>query len=548
MAKLIVVCARRQLGHQRVAQMAQIGARLIPNNIHPRAPWISSDARLAIVVVNPPARKEASGLSVCLGTMFGLTASERFRPCGDVPDGSFLLCRSDDSNLEFATDAVGSRTLWWVCTNDNFFASTSQRAIVSLLGSFRLRQEAPAWMISAGCLGPHGAWDARLQRLEPDSRLILNRQEWTIAVHRRTSCFLVQEASQTELIESLHAALGTACKGLGSLAATWPLALSGGIDSRALLVFLRNEGLQRCITWGSQASIGRDGTDASLASALAAHYGLRHDFYPLDLPIDAPDVLMERFLVAGEGRVDHLSGYLDGFDLWRRLFDEGVDGIIRGDEGFGWVTATSEPQVRHRVGARRLADSFSDEELEDMGFVRQTWPERLAHRSSETLATWRDRLYHEFRIPIILAALNDLKSSYVEIANPLLHRSIIDIVRGMPDTLRTEKRLFRAMVLSMSPPLSIASCTATPRVEPIIGQGPFRDLIEDEIRSSNASQYLPTSFRTQLIGELNRQRATKDASPRKGSLWTKFGVDFNRLLLRAFCTTRMCRLLKLDAT
>ncbi|HJW75750.1 MAG TPA: hypothetical protein VJ787_08805, partial [Thermoleophilia bacterium] len=70
-----------------------------------------------------------------------------------APDGSFVIVRDGRRFLELVSDIVGSRTLWYVLTDQAFLASTSQRALVALLGDFALSRVAVAWMLSSGSLG-----------------------------------------------------------------------------------------------------------------------------------------------------------------------------------------------------------------------------------------------------------------------------------------------------------------------------------------------------------------------------------------------------------
>ena len=72
-----------------------------------------------------------------------------------------------------------------------------------------------------------------------------------------------------------------------------------------------------------------------MARRLAEYYGVDHSFLATDPGDEPPRVLIDRFLVAGEGRTDQIAGYLDGLAIWKTLFDEGVTGVIRGDEP-GW--------------------------------------------------------------------------------------------------------------------------------------------------------------------------------------------------------------------
>ena len=130
--------------------------------------------------------------------------------------------------------------------------------------------------------------------------------------------------------------------------------------------------------------------------------------------------------------------------IWREMNASGVVGIIRGDEGFGWSSVTSEMTVRHSVGCALCSD-FANlaEVIGKFGLAPQDVPAELLRGEGESLAAWRDRLYHVYRLPTVLAALSDIKFAYVEQINPLLARPILQRVRELPDRLRTNKTLFR---------------------------------------------------------------------------------------------------------
>ena len=57
-----------------------------------------------------------------------------------IPDGSYALFRSDENKVELITDVVGSRTIWYVRTEDAFIASTSQRAIIFFSSGFSAKR------------------------------------------------------------------------------------------------------------------------------------------------------------------------------------------------------------------------------------------------------------------------------------------------------------------------------------------------------------------------------------------------------------------------
>ena len=132
--------------------------------------------------------------------------------------------------------------------------------------------------------------------------------------------------------------------------------------------------------------------------------------------------------------------------MWKTLFDEGFDGVIRGDHAFGSALVRSAYAVRSKTSLTTLADYFAASEIEAFELPDQRLPEALMRAPGETLAAWRDRLFRLSRIPTFLAALTDLKTAYVDVGNPLLARSVLDCVRALPDELRTDKRLWREFV------------------------------------------------------------------------------------------------------
>jgi hypothetical protein len=146
--------------------------------------------------------------------------------------------------------------------------------------------------------------------------------------------------------------------------------------------------------------------------------------------------------------------------MWAHLANSGVDGIIRGDEafgGFGWSPVRSERDVRLGLGLGLLSDVPSTAWLSNAELIEQQFPISFARFRGESLETWRSRLYQEYRVPVALSALNETKSAFVEIVNPLQFRRIVEIVRGLPDHLRTDKYLLIDLVKRISPDVPYAN-------------------------------------------------------------------------------------------
>jgi hypothetical protein len=222
---------------------------------------------------------------------------------------------------------------------------------------------------------------------------------------------------------------------------------------------------------------------------------VQHEYYHTDVSREPIEAILDRFVLCGEGRIDHLAGYLDGMEIWRKLHDEGVSGIIRGDEGFGWTQVSSELDVKTSVGCALCTDFDNlKSSIADFGLPAQALPVDLKKRRGESLSSWRDRLYQEYRLPTILAALSDIKLSYVEVINPLLSKSILTTVRSLPDCLRTDKTIFREIVDSIGPDVPYADKDATADPRDVLRRKDFVELLKNEIDSSYANQLFGSSF------------------------------------------------------
>ena len=82
-----------------------------------------------------------------------------------------------------------------------------------------------------------------------------------------------------------------------------------------------------------------------------------HWYYTLPEAPEDIEGVFDRFVTAGKGRIDHVSGYLDGFGVFEDLSESDVDGLIHGDERFGWRPVGSPAVVRVTKGSRN--DSYA---------------------------------------------------------------------------------------------------------------------------------------------------------------------------------------------
>jgi hypothetical protein len=509
MVRAVLVVSRDAEARSELGSYATLLNRaLAADNIEPRPPTVVQRAGVTAAVLNPSAAAQVQGASVAIGSLLEPTRNWHV-PRAPLPDGSYALLRADDAYIELVADGVASRTLWYALTDRELIASTSQRAIVTLLGSFEPNRDVLPWMLSSGTLGPSGGWDLRLKRVQAGERVLLDRARWRLQSTVESTEPIEQPAlSHAAHLERLRATVADACRRWSFDARTWVLTLSGGVDSRGLLYLLRDRGIST-VTWGLPGSDEKEGNDAHVARELARRFGIAHRFIALEPGGVDPETILRRFLAIGEGRVDRLSGYIDGFRVWKTLFDEGCIGVIRGDHAFGSATVRSAYAVRSKTSLTTLGDYFPANEIEAFELPEQRLPEALLRARGETMATWRDRLFRASRIPSFLAALTDLKTAHVDVANPLLTRSVLDCVRMLPDQLRTEKRLWRELVHSQLPEIPLARRVAISSAADFLTQRRVAQLLLDELDSARAATLLPAALRARCRAALLDALQTK---------------------------------------
>jgi hypothetical protein len=202
-------------------------------------------------------------------------------------------------------------------------------------------------------------------------------------------------------------------------------------------------------------------------------------------------------------------------------------------------------------------------EYKKFDLPKQEIPESLGKGDNESLEEWRDRLYLSFRIPTILAALSDLKLSYVEQVCPLLFRNIIQTVLRMPDRLRTGRFLYKRIVTSLSPEIPFAKNDATASFTDILKNPEFAEFLRKQLESDNARKLFREDFLSYILENVTAYGSDKHKAGIQ-SLWkliikyilpkqmknilrdriaafTK--LDFNILALRVFIIIRMHQIL-----
>jgi len=497
MSKFLWITSRNSLSSDTRTKLLNICAELVPDNIVPNEPLIQISSNVAYGIANPKNNILFNLNSLLIGTLIGEYPNWHV-PQSEFPDGTFALFRENEDYAEVVADPAASRTIWYYFDDTKLIASTSQLAIVRYLENFEFNVDAVAWMLSSGTLGPNLSWDKRLKRIMPDCSILLEKKSWKIKNIENPIEFKLGNKNKSYYEGKLRKTLNDVFNKLNIDLANWVLPLSGGYDSRSLLYFLfKKQGKKiKAITWGLEASLHEPENDAYIAKKLAEETGIEHKYLHTDLSREPLDNLINRFIKNGEGRIDAISGYLDGFKLWADLHRQNVQGVLRGD--VGWAPnyeVYSYLTSRRAVNLMLLQDyrNFKNFGLH-FGNITQQIPSEIEIKKNEGFELWRDRLYHNYRIPTILAALSDLKLGYIEQANPLLSREILSQIREHPMTLRRKKFIFKKLVKKMFPKIPFAKDSAQMSVKNFTNSSEVSEYLKNGIFKFQINPIFPAQW------------------------------------------------------
>jgi hypothetical protein len=148
-------------------------------------------------------------------------------------------------------------------------------------------------------------------------------------------------------------------------------------------------------------------------------------------------------------------------------------------------------------------------------------PDRFGRDAGETLESWRDRLYHSYRIPVVLAALNEIKAGFLDALNPLLARNVLQTIRILPDHARTDKVTFKAIVEGDSPDVPYAREGSNITIDKLLRSQSFLQTVRDELDSA-PQQLFSQAFKDHVLHQLEKALANRSSR----------GLDLRRMLRR----------------
>lgn len=441
---------------------------LEPDNIESNEPKLYAGQSWCYGIMNPVRSILSNDKGLVMGMFFGDT--NRWDQVGaPLPDGTYSVVRNGEDSAEVCTDFAGSRSIWYCFTDSELIVSSSQRAIVMYLGSLEWNEKVIPWMLSTGCLGPYHSWDRRIHLLPGNAILKLDKQAWRINVKRTAFNYVTSGKTDQEIRDSLLSSIERTFSNLDLRKARWAVTLSGGKDSRGVFLLAlqkaKIEGKLPTFTYGLKGEEKKKNTDGFIAKRIAEKYGSTNEYFSsFSLSeSEAIETVCNRLLKTGEGRVDHILGYLDGMQFWKFLFESGIDGILRGDVAFGFPL---DLDFKNRIESQHYGQGFLCREWSNLQSLPkeilngQEFDTLFSKSNDESYNDHHDRFYVEFRLPFILTALSDFKLSYVELINPLLSRDIFNNIKFLPTHLRKGSPIWKPYTISLEPQIPFANNTS----------------------------------------------------------------------------------------
>lgn len=360
-------------------------------------------------------------------------------------DGSYAVITQVDNDITFFTDQFGSRTLWYYIDSDSIIVSTSQRAIVALKQSFHLNQEAIGWFLSSGCQGPFISWDKDIHQVKPHLEYKFDISSWRLNYEQKPGMDLPKSGS-TNWSDYLTLFKDTVSRSLNEIINLENeyeilLPLSGGFDSRLLLGFISNSNLLskvKLINWGVKQELGLF-DDKQAALRIAKYYN--KDILNLYLPneVNNIDEVLNKFIKACEGRIDHFNAFTDSFKIWENITYVGYPFIIRGDIPYPAGYCISEKQIRELLGLQIFNDYNNHNDFDFSNYSDLQYKDFSYQEPSESLIRWRDRTFAATRVPFILSAFSQQISAYTENRVPMMNWSLYKLYMGLPDKRKRDK-------------------------------------------------------------------------------------------------------------
>ncbi|MCB0856466.1 MAG: hypothetical protein KDD63_29810, partial [Bacteroidetes bacterium] len=147
--------------------------KFVPDHFTPNPMRSIQSPGLSMSIINPLDILEVKNDSFYLG-LLTQKPQDWHIPGGGIPDGNYALIRANEDTLELVSDVSGTHPMWYYYDEQVFIASSSQVAIISLLGSYQPNPKTYPWFLSGGHHGPLMGWDQRIRKVRSNhSKIVL---------------------------------------------------------------------------------------------------------------------------------------------------------------------------------------------------------------------------------------------------------------------------------------------------------------------------------------------------------------------------------------
>ncbi len=426
----------------------------------------------------------------------------RFGPAvWDRIDGSFCLIIRDGRSVRIGFDVAGTRAVyWWAAGGVVAFHSNLLDLAPAYPGDLRVDEAGVAGFLTHSFYpldltafeGVRLVGSGQVLEVEPasDGSRAEARSYFRLAP-TSDGPDRPMEVLADELNDLLESAVARSWR-----AAVRPVVpLSGGVDSRylaAMAVQVAGDPQRvQTITWGEEPT--RPGGDGVIAPRVAAALGVPNLWCEKRHVHDRDTV--ERSLYLTSGEADRVLNYPSEHEIHEGFVeDHGWQSLFRGDQIFGedhlllTQGAIFPAAALTRIGRDPTYARLLGADL--LGSMSEFQEELYARwKASLTAVSAHGRLYelkYETAFRRELMPYNTLKDIHFEVYTPFLDRRVLDWICGLPDSHRSEKRVFRAALDRRFPELSaipFASRSNVPdwetraRTDPALARS-FRELCD----------------------------------------------------------------------
>ena len=437
--------------------------------------------------------------------ILGFSNAENWKDSEIIPDGNFFIYRKNNNVLQLISDASLSRSVYYYQTENYFIFSSLQIPIIIFNTTFIYEKENSPWFLTSGIHKPFHSFDQRIKIVPPQTILSFNLNTFEYVTEK----YSIDIATTSDSFKDVLGVIKS------SFIDTFPkdkkaILLSGGIDSRLILHLIEEKTDLAAITWSKQLN-DDSSTDLSIAKEIAKKYNLEHEI--IHLKNADFNTAFELFLKYSEGRIDMISGYLDGFEAWKFIKKMKLSALFRGDETFSLYNGDNFSLVRHRNGLLGFDDietpinKYLIDKNVDFSLVNQ--------HSGETLNSYAKRIRIDYRLPAILGILNEIKCNFVEVYNPLLNNSIVAYSNQLNPDIDYREKYFKKFNKEYSN-IKYASKVSIERVDDFLIK--YKKEIVERFEHINSDVFTKIGFDNEMILQLIN-RLSKNSLPKK-SKWS----------------------------